>query len=85
MIEQDRVTTAIATPEDEAFAQTVRPRRLADYIGGDAGRIGARGADLRIILRLWHAETLDVRDDPAPVLQHQLPRCLEPYVGLAKK
>ncbi|HWN06658.1 MAG TPA: Holliday junction branch migration DNA helicase RuvB [Steroidobacteraceae bacterium] len=33
MIEQDRVTTATATREDEDFAQTVRPRRLADYIG----------------------------------------------------
>src|SRR5688500_13637413 len=33
MIEQDRVTTAMATREDEDFAQTVRPRRLADYIG----------------------------------------------------
>src|SRR5688500_13664186 len=33
MIEQDRVTTAMATREDEVFAQTVRPRRLAEYIG----------------------------------------------------
>ena len=33
MIEQDRVTTAVATREDEDFAQTVRPRRLAEYIG----------------------------------------------------
>jgi Holliday junction DNA helicase RuvB len=33
MIEQDRVTTATATREDEVFAQTVRPRRLAEYIG----------------------------------------------------
>ncbi|HEU5468016.1 MAG TPA: Holliday junction branch migration DNA helicase RuvB [Steroidobacteraceae bacterium] len=33
MIEQDRVTTAAATREDEDFARTVRPRRLAEYIG----------------------------------------------------
>src|SRR5687768_5185064 len=33
MIEQDRVTTAVATREDEDFARTVRPRRLAEYIG----------------------------------------------------
>jgi len=33
MIEHDRVTTATATREDEDFAQTVRPRRLAEYIG----------------------------------------------------
>ncbi len=33
MIEQDRVTTAAATREDEVLAQTVRPRRLDDYIG----------------------------------------------------
>ena len=33
MIEQDRVTTATATREDDVLAQTVRPRRLADYIG----------------------------------------------------
>jgi Holliday junction DNA helicase RuvB len=33
MIEQDRVTTATATREDEVLAQTVRPKRLDDYIG----------------------------------------------------
>jgi Holliday junction DNA helicase RuvB len=33
MIEQDRVTTAMATREDEVLAQTVRPKRLDDYIG----------------------------------------------------
>jgi holliday junction DNA helicase RuvB len=33
MIEQDRVTAAAATPEDDAFARSVRPRRLDDYIG----------------------------------------------------
>jgi holliday junction DNA helicase RuvB len=33
MIEQDRVTTATATREDEDFARSVRPRRLAEYIG----------------------------------------------------
>jgi Holliday junction DNA helicase RuvB len=33
MIEQDRVTTAAATREDEVLAQTVRPKRLDDYIG----------------------------------------------------
>jgi len=33
MIEQDRVTTATATREDEVLAQTVRPRTLDDYIG----------------------------------------------------
>ena len=33
MIEQDRVTTATATREDEVLAQTVRPRRLDDYVG----------------------------------------------------
>jgi Holliday junction DNA helicase RuvB len=33
MIEQDRVTAATATREDEVIAQTVRPKALADYIG----------------------------------------------------
>jgi len=33
MIEQDRVTAAAATREDEDFARSVRPRRLAEYIG----------------------------------------------------
>jgi len=33
MIEQDRVTAATATREDEDFARSVRPRRLDDYIG----------------------------------------------------
>jgi Holliday junction DNA helicase RuvB len=33
MIEQDRVTAAVATREDEDFARSVRPRRLAEYIG----------------------------------------------------
>jgi Holliday junction DNA helicase RuvB len=33
MIEADRVTTAEATREDEDFARSVRPRRLAEYIG----------------------------------------------------
>ncbi|HEY7740688.1 MAG TPA: Holliday junction branch migration DNA helicase RuvB [Steroidobacteraceae bacterium] len=33
MIEQDRVTAATATREDEVIAQTVRPKTLADYIG----------------------------------------------------
>jgi Holliday junction DNA helicase RuvB len=33
MIEQDRVSTATATREDEVLAQTVRPKRLDDYIG----------------------------------------------------
>ena len=33
MIEQDRVTTATATREDEVLAQTVRPQCLGDYIG----------------------------------------------------
>jgi holliday junction DNA helicase RuvB len=33
VIEQDRVTTATATREDEVLAQTVRPRRLDDYVG----------------------------------------------------
>ena len=33
MIEQDRVTTATATREDEDFARSVRPRRLDEYIG----------------------------------------------------
>jgi Holliday junction DNA helicase RuvB len=36
MIEQDRVTTATATREDEVLAQTVRPRRLDDYVGQEA-------------------------------------------------
>ncbi len=36
MIEQDRVTTATATREDEVLAQTVRPKRLDDYIGQEA-------------------------------------------------
>jgi Holliday junction DNA helicase RuvB len=33
MIEQDRVTTARATREDEDLARTVRPKSLAEYIG----------------------------------------------------
>ena len=33
MIEQDRVTTATATREDEDLARTVRPKSLAEYIG----------------------------------------------------
>ncbi|HET8755087.1 MAG TPA: Holliday junction branch migration DNA helicase RuvB, partial [Solirubrobacteraceae bacterium] len=33
MIEQDRVTAATGTREDEDFARSVRPRRLAEYIG----------------------------------------------------
>ncbi|MGH8197305.1 MAG: Holliday junction branch migration DNA helicase RuvB [Steroidobacteraceae bacterium] len=33
MIEQDRVTTAAATREDEDLARSVRPRRLDEYIG----------------------------------------------------
>ncbi len=33
MIEQDRVTTAIATREDEDLARSVRPRNLGEYIG----------------------------------------------------
>ncbi len=33
MIEQDRVTAATATREDEDIARSVRPRRLAEYIG----------------------------------------------------
>ena len=33
VIEQDRVTAAAATREDEDFARSVRPRRLAEYIG----------------------------------------------------
>ncbi len=33
MIEQDRVTTATATREDEDLARSLRPRRLAEYIG----------------------------------------------------
>jgi Holliday junction DNA helicase RuvB len=33
MIEQDRVTAAAATREDEDLARSVRPRTLADYIG----------------------------------------------------
>ncbi len=33
MIEADRVTAATATREDEDFARSVRPRRLAEYIG----------------------------------------------------
>ncbi|MBM4218518.1 MAG: Holliday junction branch migration DNA helicase RuvB [Gammaproteobacteria bacterium] len=33
MIEQDRVTAAAATREDEDIARSVRPRRLAEYIG----------------------------------------------------
>jgi Holliday junction DNA helicase RuvB len=33
MIEQDRVTAATATREDEDIARSVRPRRLDEYIG----------------------------------------------------
>jgi Holliday junction DNA helicase RuvB len=33
MIEQDRVTTAAATREDEDLARSVRPQRLDEYIG----------------------------------------------------
>ena len=33
MIEQDRVIAAVATREDEELERTVRPRRLAEYIG----------------------------------------------------
>src|SRR6187431_1534988 len=33
MIEQDRVTAATATREDEEIARSVRPRRLDEYIG----------------------------------------------------
>ena len=33
MIEQDRVTAVAATREDEVIAQSVRPRRLDEYIG----------------------------------------------------
>jgi len=33
MIEQDRVTTARATREDEDLARSVRPKTLAEYIG----------------------------------------------------
>jgi holliday junction DNA helicase RuvB len=33
MIEADRVTATAATREDEDFARSVRPRRLAEYIG----------------------------------------------------
>ena len=33
MIEQDRVIAAVATREDEEIERTVRPRRLAEYIG----------------------------------------------------
>ncbi|HEU0224637.1 MAG TPA: Holliday junction branch migration DNA helicase RuvB [Steroidobacteraceae bacterium] len=33
MIEQDRVTAATATREDEVIARSVRPKTLADYIG----------------------------------------------------
>jgi Holliday junction DNA helicase RuvB len=33
MIEADRVTATVATREDEDFARSVRPRRLAEYIG----------------------------------------------------
>ncbi|MEX1994061.1 MAG: Holliday junction branch migration DNA helicase RuvB [Steroidobacteraceae bacterium] len=33
MIEQDRVTTAAATREDEELARSVRPKSLAEYIG----------------------------------------------------
>ncbi len=33
MIEQDRVTAATATREDEDLARSVRPRTLAEYIG----------------------------------------------------
>jgi len=33
VIEQDRVTTATATREDEDLARSLRPRRLAEYIG----------------------------------------------------
>jgi holliday junction DNA helicase RuvB len=36
MIEEDRVTAAVATREDEDFARTVRPQRLAEYIGQGA-------------------------------------------------
>ncbi len=36
MIEQDRVTAAEATREDEDIARSVRPRRLDDYIGQTA-------------------------------------------------
>ena len=36
MIEQDRVTAAAATREDEDFARSVRPRRLDEYIGQSA-------------------------------------------------
>ncbi len=33
MIEQDRVTAAVATREDEDLARTLRPRTLAEYVG----------------------------------------------------
>jgi Holliday junction DNA helicase RuvB len=33
MIEQDRIVTASAQNEDEAFDRAVRPKRLSDYIG----------------------------------------------------
>ncbi|MGH8250020.1 MAG: Holliday junction branch migration DNA helicase RuvB [Steroidobacteraceae bacterium] len=33
MIERDRVTTAVATREDEDLARSVRPRSLGEYIG----------------------------------------------------
>jgi Holliday junction DNA helicase RuvB len=33
MIEQDRVTAAAATREDEDIARSVRPRSLDEYIG----------------------------------------------------
>jgi Holliday junction DNA helicase RuvB len=36
MIEQDRITTATATREDEDLARSVRPQRLAEYIGQTA-------------------------------------------------
>jgi len=36
MIEQDRVTTATATREDEDLARSVRPQRLDEYIGQTA-------------------------------------------------
>ncbi len=36
MIEQDRVTTAVATREDEVLDRTVRPRLLKDYVGQTA-------------------------------------------------
>src|SRR5262245_17434841 len=36
MIDQDRVVTASAQNEDEAFDRAVRPKRLADYVGQTA-------------------------------------------------